>query len=75
VLELFTPDLRLYREIISSLNLSSSVENTSLKSAQDLKKKLEKIFKKFYTKSLTPKLQRGLQRVFTIVKEQQRSLL
>lgn len=63
--ELSAPDLRAYGESTPPPNLSSSsVENTPPKSVQDLEKNQKKLLKIFTTETLTPKLQRGLQRAF-----------
>ena len=63
--ELSAPDLRAYGESTPQPNLSSSsVENTPPKSTQALEKNQKKLSKIFKTETLTPKLQRGLQRAF-----------
>jgi hypothetical protein len=63
--DLLAPDLRAFGETTPPPNISSSsVENTPLKSAQDLEKNQKKLSKIFTTEGLTPKLLRGLQRAF-----------
>lgn len=75
VLELSAPYLRPYGEVTPPPNLSSSsVENTPPKSTQDLEKNQRKLSKIFTTDSLTPKLQRGLQRAFYHHKRQAEEL-
>lgn len=63
--DLSAPDLHAYGELTPPPNFSSSsVDNTPPKSAQDLEKNQKKLSKIFTTETLTPKLQRGLQRAF-----------